>query len=294
MKKAYVLGSLNIDVIIKLDAFPKIGETVLGSDAEYAFGGKGANQAVACQKLGIQTSLIGCVGTDSHGIDMIHNLINQNVDTTHVLTKEGTSGMAVIYLSEGDNQIVVSRGTNKEVTLYDVKDSLLHSKPKDFFVTQFEVPIDVVDASLKYAKNSELITVLNPSPFQQFDPHVLDYVDILIVNEHELEMLDKLIPLSILKKKVQYLVVTKGKNGSVLYYNNQEFSHKGFDVNVVDTTAAGDTFLGAFLSKFVVKDKHNLLAFANAAGALATTKIGAQSAIPSLLEVNELKEKHDD
>lgn len=291
MNNVFVLGSLNIDSFIELERFPNKGETVLGSDVVTAYGGKGANQALASQKLGSKAHMIGCVGTDLFGNKMIQNLLHQGVNVDNIQTKEGSSGAAIIYLAEGDNQIVVSRGTNSLITVEDVTSALANAKENDYFVSQFEVPISVVEESIKYARKKQLITLLNPSPFQDFDMKVLQYVDILVVNEYELKQLTEKLSFEELIATVDTVVCTYGSKGSKAYKNVLVYCHAGFKVDTVDTTAAGDSFIGGFLAKYKSGDIEEVLEFANAAGALATTKKGAQPSIPSQTEVEQLIKK---
>ena len=150
----------------------------MGSDLQTAYGGKGANQALAIALQGIPTHMIGCIGNDTMGKNMVENLERFNVDTSYVAQKEGASGTAIIYLAEGDNQIVVSRGTNALVDSKDVFAALENANKNDLFVAQFEVPIPVVMTSIHHAKDKGLITVLNPSPYQSFDLDLLPMIEI--------------------------------------------------------------------------------------------------------------------
>ena len=293
MENIFVLGSINLDYIIQVNSIPDKGETALGGNIQKAYGGKGANQAVACSKLGGKVTMIGAVGDDTEGTKMVENLAFNNIATDYVSVENSSSGVAMILVDDEDNQIVVSPGANKLVTFEQVKNCLdEEAESGDYLVAQFENDLHTVFESIKYANKMGLKTILNPSPYQLFDIEFLQYVDYVIVNETELSKItkeeltsDKLDRLS----DYSNVILTLGKDGSVYHSKEHHITVPSIKVKTVDTTAAGDTFLGAFILGIInglsIEDN---LKRANKAGAFATTKIGAQTSMPTLEELEIL------
>jgi ribokinase len=297
MKKVYVYGSINIDLVIKSPRIPISGETLIGNGFFINSGGKGANQAVASSKLGANTFLIGAIGCDFFGDECIETLNSFNVNTTFVQKVATNTGVAVITVIDGDNRIILDSGANYSLDDEFLKDTITNNVcENDIFVTQLETPIRQVELALKTAKNIGAITILNPAPADNLSKEILENVDILIPNESELELLTyiKINTLedinsavsSLINKGVKDVIVTLGSKGC--YYNG--LLYKAYESIVVDTTGAGDTFIGALayrLSKgYKIEDA---LDFCQLASSLTISKNGAQISMPTLDEVLKIR-----
>jgi ribokinase len=292
-KKILVLGSSNIDLIFKIPRFHDPGETIVGENVVTVFGGKGANQAVAAKRLGGKIIFVTKLGKDSYGQSYYRYLIKTGLDQKGLL-KDGKlpTGMALIELtSTGDNRIIVSSGANRSLSEKDLK--RLHHvwSGVNVFVTQLEIPVQTVKTGLEMAKHYGAITLLNPSPVVQLSSDVLSLVDYLVPNEWEARSLTGLkskggqdiprIAKRLLEMGTGNVVMTMGSKGLFFKNRSEEIWMRAFRVNVVDTTAAGDALMGA-LACGLSKNKpiREVLRFANGAGALATTKLGAQPSLP--------------
>jgi ribokinase len=293
-KKILVLGSSNIDLILKIPRFHDPGETIFGENVLTVFGGKGANQAVAAKRLGGKIIFfVTKFGKDSYGQSYYRYLIKNGLDRKGLLKdKKLPTGMALIELTpRGENRIIVSSGANRSLSEKDLK--RLHHvwSGVNVFVTQLEIPLQTVKTGLEMAKHHGAITLLNPSPAAQLSSDVLSLVDYLVPNEWEAQSLTGLklkrdqdiprIAKRLLEMGTGNVVMTLGSKGLFFKNRSEEIWMKAFRVNVVDTTAAGDALMGALacgLSES--KPIREVLRFANGAGALATTKLGAQPSLP--------------
>ncbi|WP_409271055.1 ribokinase [Neobacillus sp. SCS-31] len=288
-KKITVIGSINMDLVTKVSRVPLVGETVIGESFYTAPGGKGANQAVAAARLGAQVSMIGCVGDDSFGRELISNLESQLIDTSKVGVVSGSStGIASITLSGGDNSIIVTPGANNHVTPEFL---LSHEKAiseSDYIILQLEIPLETVKLAASIAKKHGVKVILNPAPFQVLPEQLLNDVDYLTPNEHEQKQL--ILSLNSERKEeiLKKCIVTQGPKG-VAIYKDGVGEIPGYRVEAIDTTGAGDTFNGALA--FALSEGMGLkeaCQFANAAAALSVTKPGAQGGMPTRDEVEEL------
>lgn len=293
-KKIAVIGSINMDLVTATKKVPQVGETVLGESFQTTPGGKGANQAVAASRLGADVTLIGCLGNDTFGRELPDYLRNQGINTDYIKTVPDVStGIASITLSEGDNSIIVVQGANKFVTPEMVEEHESVIANSDILLLQLEIPLESVEKAVEIAKRNQVNIVLNPAPVQPLSKDLLQKVDYLTPNEHEQDVLLSSNEWTDKERKelLEKCIVTKGSKG-VTFFQNGERNIESFRVNVVDTTGAGDTFNGALA--FSLCSGANLEAacqFANAAGALSVTKLGAQSGMPKLEEVNEFLEQ---
>jgi len=292
-KKILVLGSSNIDLILKIPRFHDPGETIFGENVLTVFGGKGANQAVAAKRLGGKIIFVTKLGRDSHGQSYYRYLTKNGLDQKGLLKdKKLPTGMALIELTpKGENRIIVSSGANRSLSEKDLKGLYHVWSGVTVFVSQLEVPLETIKMGLEMAKHHGAVTLLNPSPVVQLPSDVLSLVDYLVPNEWEARSLtglklkgDKDIPRiakRLLEMGTTNVVMTLGSKG--LFYKNrsEEIRMKAFRVNVVDTTAAGDALMGGLACGLSEnKPIREVLRFANGAGALATTKLGAQPSLP--------------
>jgi ribokinase len=303
MGKVIVVGSLNMDLIINTAVIPAMGETVIGDSFMTAPGGKGANQAVAVAKLGEQVSILGCVGNDVFGIELIENLEKNYVDTENIKILDGIStGIAVIVVKDGNNFIIVEPGANHKLTplMVEKKEDII--KGSSFMIVQLEVPLKTVETAISIAKRHGVEVVLNPSPFMPLSDEFLSKVDILILNETESQLLTgmrinsiedaKKIISYIRKKGVRQVIVTLGGQGAS-YNKGDSILHIPVpDVEVVDTTGAGDAFAGAVVVALSQgKGIDEAIYYANMVGTITVMKKGAQPSLPNQLEVEEFIRK---
>ncbi|MBO5286347.1 MAG: ribokinase [Clostridia bacterium] len=294
MKNIFILGSINTDLVINAPYMPVSGETLTGGAFNIAFGGKGANQAVAAAKLGGKVFMAGAVGDDDFGVQMLNNLKNVGVNVDAVRVINGVnSGVAVITVIDGDNRIILSRGANGLVSNDDADNLLKNAKAGDIFVTQLEIPIPVVGYALKKAKSIGMLTVLNPAPAQkEVAPYISDAM-IITPNESELAILtgEEDIVKGASKLPCDKVIVTLGGKGYYYKDDKQDFFGKAIKIKPVDTTAAGDTFLGALCYKISLgKAPSDALKFASKCASIACLKQGAQPSIPTLEEVDAFEE----
>ena len=288
MKKIYILGSINTDLVINTPYIPNKGETLTGSGFFTARGGKGANQAVAAARSGGQVKFLGAVGNDLFGKEALESLNKEGINTSHVKVLDDTpTGTAMIIVCEGDNRIILDAGANHKITNMDVDNFLNRADKGDIFLAQLENPIEVVGYALRKAKEKKLMTFLNPAPANKEIIPYLKYVDVLVPNEGECELLGGE---EQLKKLIPTLVVTLGSQGFKYIDKSMNCSFPCIKVKAIDTTAAGDTFLGALLAKYSKSD--NLIeaaCYGSLAASIACTRKGAQPSIPTEEEVKTYK-----
>ena len=298
MSDILVIGSLNADLVVRAPRFPAPGETISGEDLAIIPGGKGANQAVAAARQGAKVSMVGRVGNDSFGPTLTQNLQNNNVDTSHVRTDSAATGTAIIVVdASGQNSIVLSPGANGKVTPTDV--DAVSLQDVDTLLLQFEIPLETVIHAASLARQNGLRVILNPAPARPIPNSLLADVDILVPNESELQLLTDM-PVTgidsarsaaqaLLAKGVGTVIVTLGSNGALLVTNEQVTHIPAFKVDVVDTTAAGDAFIGGLAAALLKgKSLEEAVQHGNASGALATTQFGAQPSLPTAEDVEHL------
>ncbi len=290
--KALVFGSLNIDKVYSLDSLPEKGETLRCRGYEIHVGGKGLNQAIALKKAGLDVFIAGAVGED--GVFLKEHLEQNGVDTSLLLTTDGFSGHAVIEVDkEGQNQMILFAGANYAVTP-DYCDSVLENFGRgDLILMQYET--SCVEYMTEKAHEKGLTVVLNPSPYvKALRDFPYENVDILILNESEGRSITgendikKAVSVLLDKLKGGKVVLTLGADGAVYADGETEIKVPAFKVNAVDTTGAGDTFTGYFLSAYLNGgDAKSALTRSAAASAIAVTKKGAAETIPSPAQVTE-------
>ena len=298
MGRVFVAGSINMDVVATAERHPRIGETVTGDAVLYFPGGKGANQAVAAAKLGAPTKLIGRVGKDAFGDELKAFLAAQGVDLSFVQqTSEAHTGTALITIANADNTIVVIPGANALVSATDVAAPAFAKD--DIAVSQFEIPLPAISAFFNRARAVGATTILNPAPAIKFGRELLDLVDILILNESELGFLAKTglhdtddpavfieAVRSLQTSKDKTICVTLGKRGVLALVEGNPLIIAGHTVKVLDTTGAGDCFVGAVAAQLAAaKSLHEALVYSNAAASICVQRMGAAPSMPTAAEV---------
>lgn len=289
-----VVGSISMDLVAVSKKRPKAGETVIGEAFHTVPGGKGANQAVAAARLGANVAMVGAVGNDDYGMSVRKNLENERVFIDHVVpVTDETTGIAHIVLAEEDNSIVVVQGANRLVNQQIVdraKDLLVKA---DMVVLQLEIPLETVEYVLTICEEHKIPVMLNPAPAQALSTRILEKVTYITPNEHECRIVldDFESPIEgLLAKYPNKLLMTEGSKG-VRFHNGTEIVQvPSISVKVVDTTGAGDTFNGALavsLAEGEVLEK--AIRFANIAGGLSVTKLGAQGGMPTREQVREVQ-----
>ena len=282
--KICVIGSSNIDQFSYVANIPADGETVFGDSYETGFGGKGANQAIMAGLLGAETTMITCLGSDIFAESTIENFKSNGVNVDHIQRVNGSSGVAPIWVdSTGQNRIIVIPGANNLIDADKAISSIEKIVDLSVLVGQCEIPMEVNQKVFQFAKNKNITTIFNPAPAQKLDEGFLEYVNWLIPNEIEFEVISGMKVndenLINFKKEIpSNLLVTLGENGAVLVEDENVLYFDAPKVNVVDTTGAGDAFIGAFafgLSSSESLDKSIELAIEKAS--LSVTKKGTQS-----------------
>ena len=299
MSKILVIGSLNIDMVMKVDHMPTAGETILCDGMKLVAGGKGANQACAAGRLGTDVSMLGAIGNDSHGEMQRDSLQRSGVDVSGLITKESVStGTAFITVNkEGNNSIVVVQGANAQFTPEDIEAHRDLLEECEIVILQLEIPMDTVLYAVKLARTLGKIVILDPAPVPEHFPEELyQYVDIIKPNESELSRLTGIADaqnhleeaVQIVKDHgVKNVLVTLGGDGVYLDTENEPPVHiPAKKVEVVDTTAAGDSFTAALAAMLLEgKTLKEAAEFANQVSAIVVTREGAQDSIPTLQEV---------
>ncbi len=300
-----VVGSINMDLVVRSSRLPVPGETLFGRSFSQIPGGKGANQAVAAARLGADVSMVGRIGSDGFGQTLLAGLVSEGINVKHVLnSRDSISGLAVINVDDnGQNCITVIPGANGSITSDDVLDAEAVVADSDVLLLQFEIPLTAVSQAVSLARKHGVRIVLDPAPAQLDLPHELLSADVLCPNEIEAELLTGLTITSIdgalaaceqLRERGAMLsIVTLGGKGAVFCDHDHKASHvPPYVVDAVDTTAAGDAFAGA-LSVALAEGRSAIdaIRFASAGGALAATRHGAQPAMPRRDEIERLMEQ---
>ncbi len=298
MAEILVVGSLNADLVVRAPHFPAPGETITGEDLATIPGGKGANQAVAAARLGASVAMIGCVGADAFGATLLENLKQNHIDSRGV-RRAGASatGTAIIVVdANGENSIVLSPGANARVVNKDIKPEAMAGVK--LLLLQLEIPVEAVMHAARVAKEQGVRVLLNPAPAREIPDELLKSADYLLPNETELGLLAgrKITDAASLEKAADLLlrrgasnvIVTLGEKGALIVNKSGKRHVPAYNVRPVDTTAAGDAFIGgmafALLNR---KSLQNAVKYGCACGALATTKFGAQPSLPTAQDVRE-------
>ena len=296
MKKVLVIGSLNMDMTVKVEELPKLGETIFGNDFYESCGGKGANQAVAVSKLGMKTEMIGMVGKDSQGEKLIQNLNKYGIISDNVIKSDELTGRAIITVDrKGDNNIIVIPGSNFKITKEHIQAKQDVIASSDVVILQNEIPSETVEFSLLKAKELGKITIFNPAPARKLSGEVFKNTDYLIfeINFNDEEYTEKI---SIKKKEygIKNIILTLGDKGSILFSEDNNIKkYDVYKVKAVDTTAAGDSFIGAFTMKICESgNSDEAIKYATAVSAIVVTRQGAQDSIPTREEIEKFIEEN--
>ena len=292
MNTIYVLGSLNMDLVIETDKIPVRGETVTGKNFSTCPGGKGLNQAIAATKLGANVKMLGAIGYDTFGEKMFNALKENGVDVSHIKSIKGvSSGIAMIVLYKKDNRIILDLGANLKLTKSDVDEFLHHAQKGDIFLSQLENDLDLIGYALEVAKRKKMRTVINPAPCKIGLKKYAQFIDVLTPNSGELQTLLKYGKYQQKPDKlgIPVIIETKGKDGYCCYKNKEVISEKAKKVKVVDTTGAGDTFTGALCYQLSLGKEINKtsLNFASLAASISVTRKGSSVSSPTLQEIEK-------
>lgn len=304
MNRICVLGSINMDIVISVDYIPRVGETIIAHEQKMNAGGKGSNQAIAAARLGADVSFIGKLGNDDSGKILFDIIKNENIDVEHILIDENKpSGKAIIFVSKkGDNSIVVIPGSNMSITSAEIENCSDIIKSSDIIISQFEVPIDCIISAFKIAREKGALTVLNPAPARDIPDELLKLVDIIIPNETEasnltgIEVKDeasaKKASEYFLGKGIKYVIITLGEKGAALCSRSSYHFIPSYKVKAIDSTAAGDAFIGALCSKLCKQSDIDIdilkesIDFANYVSSKVVQREGAVPSLPHLQELN--------
>lgn len=304
MAHVVVVGSLNMDLVVQMPEIPKPGETLLGGVFDTFPGGKGANQAIAAARMGAHVTLVGRVGADAFGKQLLQAVEQEGIETRHIaLDQERATGVALITVDrKGQNSISVASGANYGLTAEDVRTAWEQTGEVDVLVMPLETPLESLYAAVELATTDGARIILNPAPAQKLNQDFFTNIDVLVPNESEAEFLAGIevdgdttarrAAMALMTQGAKAIIITLGERGALLADgppDDPSFHHlKGHDLDAIDTTAAGDCFVGAFAASSA-EEKPLLEAarIANAAAALSVTKRGAQPSLPSRANVEE-------
>ena len=302
--KTVVVGSSNTDMIMQLDKIPVPGETVIGGEFSVAAGGKGANQAVAAARAGGDITFIAAVGTDTVGAEAVEGFIRDGINVEHIKKVDNVaSGIALILVDkDGANSIGVASGANASLRPEDMADLKQVISRAQILLMQLETPIDTVIRAAQIAHEAGVKVILNPAPAQRLDDELLKMISILTPNEIEAELLTGIkvndeisagkAAEALLEKGIDSVLITLGARGVFRAVGKKQKLIPGFEVDAVDTTAAGDVFNGALaVALGENKPLDEAIRFANAAAALSVTKLGAQPSAHSRNEIDSFLNK---
>ena len=301
-KPIAVVGSSNMDLVIKTERIPNPGETILGGEFVMIAGGKGANQAVAAARLGAQVNFIARVGSDAFGMKMLENFAQDGINADYVIKDQSkASGVATITVdNNGENSIVVAPGANAALTPEDIEAGEKAISEADSLLLQLEVPIETVIRAAEIARKHGTRVILDPAPAQKLPEKLLKLIDILTPNESEAEILTGISgdneesarkqAENLLASRVSCVLVTRGASGSLLYDGKEFKSFPAVRVDSVDTTAAGDCFNGSLAASLAEGSTlDQAIAFASRAAACSTTRLGAQDSLPNKFELDHFQ-----
>ncbi|MBV7273289.1 ribokinase [Clostridiaceae bacterium UIB06] len=303
MNRICILGSINMDLVLRVDRMVKSGETILSKDYKKISGGKGANQAVAAKRLGCNVCFIGKVGDDENGYQLMKILEKDQIDISNIkYSKSSPTGMAIITVDDsGSNSIIVIPGANMEISEKDIEEAEEIIKNSKLLIAQFETPLESIINAFRVAKANGVTTILNPAPAKKVPDELLKLTDIIIPNETEafdltgvkvedIEGVKKAAKVFV-EKGVKFVIITLGERGAALLDDEKLSIVQAHKVKAIDTTAAGDSFIGALASKLQSEDKidfetiERAIKFSNKVSSIVVQRQGAQPSLPHLEEV---------
>jgi len=303
--KIVVIGSSNIDLLMKMDHLPEKGETVTDAEFMQVYGGKGANQAVAAARAGGNIVFVNCVGEDAYTPQMVKNYQNDGIDTSFVFEEKGIpSGHALIMIGDkGDNYLSVAPGANYKLTPAKLNPAKSVIEDAAMIVMQYEIPEETIKYVIDFANKKNIPIVWNFAPAREFDFSYIPKVNILVLNEVEAGYLAEMTITSktdaekaaelLIKKGVEKVIITLGPQGAFVVTKDEKVSVSSYQVEAVDTTAAGDTFCGSLAVAMVEgKSLKEALQFASAAAAICVTRMGAQPSAPKRKEIESFLKDH--
>lgn len=300
MQSIVVFGSINMDLVVRAAHIPTPGETILGSDFVTVPGGKGANQAVAAAKLGAPTCLVGAVGDDAFAAPLLQSLQHYAVDTTHVMSINGASGVALITVADnGENSIVVASGANMHLGHASLDAVSAALEGADTLLLQLEIPLELVIAAAQMARRRGVRVILDPAPARPLPRELLSNVDLVTPNESETALLTGIVPDDEVQCRAAYqalraqgahtVLIKRGAHGAWWSDGAQQIQVAAFNVPAVDTVAAGDCYNGALA--VALREQMPIaqaMRFAAASAAISVTRRGAQQSMPTRHEVERL------
>lgn len=303
--KIVVIGSSNVDLLMKMDHLPEKGETVTDAEFFQVYGGKGANQAVAAARAGGNVAFVNCVGEDAYTPQMVQNYKNDGIDTRFVFQEKNiASGHALIMIGgEGMNYLSVAPGANYLLTPAKINESMPLIDEAAMIVMQYEITEETIKYVIDIANNKGIPVMWNCAPARAFDLNYIPKIDILVLNEVEAGFLTGMTvdteadaekaAQKLVERGVEKVIITLGSKGAFVLTKAEKVSVPAFKVVAVDTTAAGDTFCGSFAVALVEgKSLKEALRFASAAAAISVTRIGAQPSAPTRAEIDKFLKKN--
>lgn len=305
MNKIVVIGSSNVDLLMKMDHLPEKGETVTDAEFFQVYGGKGANQAVAAARAGGNVAFVNCVGEDAYTPQMVQNYKNDGIDTRFVFQEKGVaSGHALIMIGgAGMNYLSVAPGANYQLTPEKINKAMPVIEQAAMIVMQYEIQEETIKYVIDIANRKGIPVMWNCAPARAFDVSYIPKINILVLNEVEAGFLAgmqvenesdaEVAAKKLVDKGVEKVIITLGSKGAFVLTKTEKVSVPSFKVEAVDTTAAGDTFCGAFAVAIVEgKSLNDALQFASAAAAISVTRMGAQPSAPKREEIDAFLEGH--
>lgn len=296
-----VLGSLNMDLVIESDRAPYPGETLMGKAFFTSPGGKGNNQAIAAGRLGGRVVFVGCVGDDSYGSELINNLINNNVGVDGInKINDQSTGLAIINIFQGDNTIILHSGANARCITDELHSLEILISRARMLLMQLEIPIETVMKAIDITKRYGTKVILNPAPAIKLNDKAYKDVDYLILNEIESKILlgydlnetiehEKLIR-EFIHRGAKNIVITLGKDGALFNHEDKIMKQPSYKVNAVDSTGAGDAFIGGFCYALIRGlNIQEAVVFGSKTAAIKVTRMGAQKGLPTMEDIEDFK-----